>query len=89
MNGDELKSENIFTTPISAQANTPIRRDWRGISYAAFQELQKQELREYIVAKIQENGGSVTKTAESFGMQRPALYALARRLGLDISKRNK
>ena len=89
MNGDELKSENIFTTPISAQANTPIRRDWRGISYAAFQELQKQELREYIVAKIRENDGSISRTAESFGILRPGLYALARRLGLDISKRNK
>ncbi|MEE3340404.1 MAG: hypothetical protein VZR14_06720, partial [Hallerella sp.] len=57
---------------------------WEGIRYSEFQELQKQEEREFIIAKIRENNGSIKKTAESFGMQRPALYARASRVGLDL-----
>lgn len=85
MNGDEITIEDIFpANELQVPALEAPKRDWTGIRYPEFQELQKKEEREFIIAKIQENGGSVTKTAESFGMQRPALYARAYRVGLDL-----
>ncbi|MBP5247424.1 MAG: sigma-54-dependent Fis family transcriptional regulator [Fibrobacter sp.] len=85
MNGNELTIENIFPAKENLSKVPQVaHRDWTGIHYAEFQELQKQEERDYIIAKIHENDGSIKKTAESFGMQRPALYARAARIGLDL-----
>ncbi len=85
MNGNELSIENIFPAKEN-QKSAPLipSHHWEGIRYSEFQELQKQEEREFIIAKIRENNGSIKKTAESFGMQRPALYARASRVGLDL-----
>ncbi len=85
MNGNELSIENIFPAKEN-QKSAPLipSHHWEGIRYSEFQELQKQEEREFIIAKIRENKGSIKKTAESFGMQRPALYARASRVGLDL-----
>ncbi len=85
MNGNELTIENIFPAKENLKKVQSVpSHHWEGIRYSEFQELQKQEEREFIIAKIQENKGSVKKTAESFGMQRPALYARASRVGLDL-----
>jgi len=90
MNGNELSVENIFPAKENLK-NVPqvSSRHWEGVRYSEFQELQKQEERDFIIAKIRENSGSIKKTAESFGMQRPALYARASRVGLDLKSLHK
>ena len=89
MNGNEITYRDIFPERRQdLEQSSPIR-NWTGIDYNAFQEYQRKEEREFIVAKIQENGGSVKKTADSFGIMRPALYARANRVGLDLKTLHK
>ncbi|MCI5600321.1 MAG: sigma-54 dependent transcriptional regulator [Hallerella porci] len=86
MDGEELTLENIFTKNFAQQAIPAAARTWENIDYKTFQELQREEERQFILAKLKENNYSVTRTAESFGIQRPALYALAKRVGLDVAQ---
>lgn len=80
---DELSLKNF----IPDRDSTPAKRlrNWTGIStFSEFQELQKDEKREFLSAKIQENGFNIKKTAEALDIQRTAIYPIAKRLGLDI-----
>ena len=85
MDGNEISIENIF--PKKAQTPSEMlaaSKSLKSIGFAEFQEMQKREERDFIIRKIRENGGSIKKTAEEFGMMRPALYAHAARIGLDL-----
>ncbi len=73
----------------SAHSGTAPRLRHEDLSFAEFQKIQKDEERDFIIAKIRKNGGSVKKTAEEFGMMRQALYAYAARIGLDIKNLRK
>ena len=53
-------------------------------SYDEFREKQLDEEREFLKAKILENGGSVSLTAERLGMLRTALYNRLTRLGVNV-----
>lgn len=83
MDGDEISPEHLFPSPIRSLPEIPFH-NWASVGYKEFQTLQKNMERDFIIAKLKENDGSVTKTAKLLGMQRPALYAHAARIGLDI-----
>lgn len=65
--------------------NPQIRNNnWATMDYESFREFQKREERDFITEKILENGGSIKRTAESFGILRTALHNKAARIGLDL-----
>ena len=53
-------------------------------TYDDFREKQLDEEREFLKAKIAENAGSVSLTAERLGMLRTALYNRLTRLGINV-----
>lgn len=53
-------------------------------NYDEFREKQLDEEREFLKAKIRENDGSISQTAENLGMIRTALYNRLSRLGIEI-----
>lgn len=83
MDGDEISREHLFPSNFRAES-APIRPSWEGIGFDEFQEILKKAERDFIVCKVRENGGSVKSTADSLGILRPALYARAARVGLDL-----
>lgn len=84
MDRNEITCENLFPSGKVRAEISARQRDWANVSFEEFREIQKREERDFIVSKIQKNGGSITRTAEEFGCQRQALYAHAARIGLDI-----
>lgn len=52
-------------------------------SYDEFQEYQLEQERQFLLAKIGENKGSVSLTAERLGLQRTTLYNRLARLGIN------
>ncbi len=68
----EFLNEESLGKPQSAQ------------NYDEFREKQLDEEREFLKAKIAENSGSVSLTAERLGMQRTALYNRLSRLGMNV-----
>ncbi len=80
---DELSLKNFL--PGGNVPPQKLQRDWTRIStFREFQDLQKEEKREFIAAKIRENGFHIKETAKALGIQRTAIYTLAKRLGLDL-----
>ena len=55
-------------------------------SYAQFQEMQQEEEREFLKAKIRECDGSISLAAERLGLLRTTLYNRLSRLGIDVKK---
>lgn len=53
-------------------------------TYEDFRNSQLDEERDFLKAKIQENNGSVSQTAEQLGMFRTALYNRLTRLGVNV-----
>lgn len=53
-------------------------------NYEEFREKQLDEEREFLKAKIHENDGSISLTAEKLGMVRTALYNRLTRLGINV-----
>ena len=53
-------------------------------SYHDFQDWQLQEERRFLIAKIRENGGSVSLAAEKLGLLRTTLYNRLSRLGVNV-----
>lgn len=53
-------------------------------SYDEFRESQLEQERQFLKKKIQENQGSVRKTAEQLGLLRTALYNRLNHLGIDV-----
>lgn len=62
--------------PSSAQPPSPI-------DHPDYREAKRLFEREYLTRKLKENGGNVTRTAESIGMARQSLQEKIRELGLE------
>ena len=79
-----LKDLFIDEPPIEIGKASPSTLSWATMNYDQFKEFQREQERGFITQKIGENGGSITRTAERFGMLRTALHNRAARIGLDL-----
>ncbi len=70
--------------PAETAEEKPISLSWATMDYNQFREFQRAQEREFLMEKIRENGGSITRTAAFFGMLRTALHNRAARIGLDL-----
>lgn len=77
LNAEDLQ---IDESPASAGTNSAGGAD----TYDDFRERQLDEEREFLKAKIAENAGSISHTAERLGMLRTALYNRLSRLGINV-----
>jgi len=83
-NPGELHAENFqidseSATDVSAAAPHVIEE-----TYDDFRESQLEQERKFLIAKIQENNGSISQTAQKLGMIRTALYNRLTRIGVDV-----
>ena len=56
--------------------------DWRAERFGSLQEVREAAERDYILQKLEEAGGNVTKTAELLGLERSHLYRKMKSLGI-------
>ena len=56
--------------------------DWRAERFGSLQEVREAAERDYILQKLEETGGNVTRTAELLGLERSHLYRKMKSLGL-------
>lgn len=56
--------------------------EWRLERFASLQEVREAAEREYILKKLEETGGNVTRAAELLGLERSNLYRKMRALGI-------
>ena len=79
LTADDLQIEPADSPLAGTQASaTSFQR------YEDFQEWQLAEERNFLVAKIKENGGSVSLAAEKLGLLRTTLYNRLSRLGVNV-----
>lgn len=85
-----LQAENLQIDSGMDFNGTSTRTSENGIvypeanNYEEFREKQLDEEREFLKAKIHENDGSISLTAEKLGMVRTALYNRLTRLGINV-----
>lgn len=85
-----LQAENLQIDSGMDFIGTSTRTSENGIvypeanNYEEFREKQLDEEREFLKAKIHENDGSISLTAEKLGMVRTALYNRLTRLGINV-----
>jgi two-component system nitrogen regulation response regulator NtrX len=56
--------------------------EWRAERFGSLQEVREAAEREYILKKLEEAGGNVTRAAELLGLERSNLYRKMRALGI-------
>src|SRR6185437_12789 len=64
----------------------PLARGRRGLAdadFASLHEARNAYERDYILKKLEENAGNMTRTAEVLGLERSHLYRKMKSLGLD------
>jgi two-component system nitrogen regulation response regulator NtrX len=65
--------------PLAAARRQPDRGTGR---FGSLQEVREAAEREYILKKLEENTGNVTRTAELLGLERSNLYRKMKALGI-------
>ena len=81
LTADDLQIEPAASLQSQAQGNISASSFE---SYNDFQDWQHQEERRFLIAKIRENGGSVSLAAEKLGLLRTTLYNRLSRLGINV-----
>ena len=81
LTADDLQIEPAASLQSQAQGNISASSFE---SYNDFQDWQHQEERTFLIAKIRENGGSVSLAAEKLGLLRTTLYNRLSRLGINV-----
>ena len=81
LNADDLQIDTGMGIATSGTPGTGIAK---ASTYNEFREMQMDEEREFLKAKIRECGGSISLTADKLGMIRTALYNRLARLGLNV-----
>jgi two-component system nitrogen regulation response regulator NtrX len=66
--------------PLGALKRTQSSKPWDG--FGSLHEVKEAAEREYILRKLEETGGNVTRAAESLGLERSHLYRKMRSLGI-------
>ena len=68
--------------PHSAASHAPDRGRARAERFGSLQEVREAVEREYILKKLEETNGNVTRTAELLGLERSNLYRKMKTLGI-------
>jgi two-component system nitrogen regulation response regulator NtrX len=55
---------------------------------ATFREARAQFEKEYLLSKIQENSGNISRTAEVIGLERSYLHRKIKSFGIEVQKGN-
>jgi len=66
--------------PLGTAKRVPATRSWDG--FASLHDVKETAEREYILHKLEETGGNVTRTAELLGLERSHLYRKMKSLGI-------
>jgi two-component system nitrogen regulation response regulator NtrX len=66
--------------PLGATKRVQTTRSWDGFS--SLHDVKEAAEREYILHKLEETGGNVTRTAELLGLERSHLYRKMKSLGI-------
>ncbi len=83
-NPGELHAQD-FQFDDAVPANSVLASDnTDATTYDDFREKQLDQERKFLIAKIQENNGSISQTAQKLGMIRTALYNRLSRIGVDV-----
>ena len=82
LDADDLQIESDANYPANSMQNGASTPNFQ--HYEDFQEWQLAEERNFLVAKIRENGGSVSLAAEKLGLLRTTLYNRLSRLGVNV-----
>jgi two-component system nitrogen regulation response regulator NtrX len=69
--------------PLTAARRQPDRAAGR---FGSLQEVREAAEREYILKKLEETGGNVTRTAELLGLERSNLYRKMKTLGMGLKE---
>ena len=81
LNAEDLQIDESMGIATSGTPGTGIAK---ASTYNEFREMQMDEEREFLKAKIRECDGSISLTADKLGMIRTALYNRLARLGLNV-----
>ena len=81
LNAEDLQIDESIGIPASG---TPHAGNSTAATYSEFREMQMDEEKEFLKAKILECGGSISLAADKLGMIRTALYNRLGRLGLNV-----
>jgi two-component system nitrogen regulation response regulator NtrX len=71
---------------IPLQASRRAGYDWRVDGFRSLQEVRAAVEREYILKKLDETNGNVTRTAELLGLERSHLYRKMKALGITLKE---
>ncbi len=71
--------------PLPPTRRAPVER--RLEQFASLEEVRRAAEREYILKKLEETGGNVSRAAELLGLERSHLYRKMRSLGIEIGER--
>ena len=72
-----------FAGLIDKRDSAPISTDRSDMS--TFREARAEFEKEYLIKKIQENGGNISKTAESIGLERSYLHRKIKAYGIEVN----
>ncbi len=86
--GQQIEAEDValFLHPGTA---TPVQGNSYGLyQHLAFKEARKQFEHDYLKAKLEENKGKVSRTAEKIGMERSHLHKKIKALSIEVEEKN-
>ena len=72
-----------FAGLIDKRDSAPVTTDRSDMS--TFREARAEFEKEYLIKKIQENGGNISKTAESIGLERSYLHRKIKAYGIEVN----
>ena len=72
-----------FAGLVDKKDSTPITSDHSDMS--TFREARAEFEKDYLVKKIQENGGNISKTAEAIGLERSYLHRKIKAYGIEVN----
>jgi two-component system, NtrC family, nitrogen regulation response regulator NtrX len=72
-----------FAGLIDKKDSTPVTADHSDMS--TFREARAEFEKDYLIKKIQENGGNISKTAESIGLERSYLHRKIKAYGIEVN----
>ena len=83
--GDRIEVDDVAiflgNAPLQPAPLPPTDHDYQGLS---FKEARRRFETEYLLAKLQENDGNVSKTAELIGIERSHLHKKVKALGIAV-----
>jgi two-component system nitrogen regulation response regulator NtrX len=83
--GDVIRPQDL--PPLDNVREEDVRKD--PFSLKTYQEFRDFTEKEYLLKKLSENRGNVSKTARQLGMQRSNLYKKLEKYGIDLRKQDK